>query len=416
MSRSPILRQSRRAIAFASAIPILTGTIASLSGCNMLKKEPASVPTAAAQKGPTVPEIDYASVRPNELGRIPVIMYHEIGNTPVRNDPALVRSPEQFRKDLQMLYDAGFLPVNLNDVATNSIDLPAGKSPVVLTFDDARESQFKLIETETAMKIDPDSALGIMDAFHKEHPEWEMRGTFFVLPKSQATMEPFGQVGLGNQKLSYLIEQGMEIGNHTTLHKSLRNMTPEQIQQEIGNANNVILEAVPDAKITAFAVPMGQFPREKQNLKYLMQGTFDGKPYDHLMVMAAAYRPIPSPSSKEYNPERLERIAPVDGLNGLQDWVKRLKAGSPYPLYVSDGDPNVVSFPKGDESMLNLAKLEEQGKVPKAYAAFGGSGGGKPIISSDEEAPADSSETSGTKPIMGGEDAAPAVEKPISGG
>jgi hypothetical protein len=90
-------------------------------------------------------------------------MYHEIGGKPVRKDPALVRTPDQFRQDLETLYAAGFLPVNMSDIASNSIDLPAGKSPVVLTFDDARGSQFKLIETDNAMKIDPDCALGIMD-------------------------------------------------------------------------------------------------------------------------------------------------------------------------------------------------------------------------------------------------------------
>jgi peptidoglycan/xylan/chitin deacetylase (PgdA/CDA1 family) len=205
----------------------------------------------------------------------------------------------------------------------------------------------------------------------------------------------------------------MEIGNHTTLHKSLRNMTPEQIQEEIGNANNEILAAVPDAKITAFAVPMGQFPRDKNNLKYLMRGTYQGKLYEHQIVMAAAYRPIPSPASTDYNPEGLERIAPIEGLNGLGDWVKRLKAGSPYALYVSDGDPNVISFPKGDDGKLDAAKAKKQGKLPNPYSAFGGSGGSKPIVSADEESPLEAPDA---KPIMGGSDSATVTEKPITGG
>ncbi|MES2464286.1 MAG: polysaccharide deacetylase family protein [Armatimonadota bacterium] len=420
VSRPRVLRHSRRVIAIAAAVPLFTGTIAGLSGCAMLKnlgktEQPKAVPTAAVKKGPTPPDIDYAAVRPNELGRIPVIMYHEIGDKPDRRDPALVRTPVQFRKDLQTLYDAGFLPVNLNDIANNSIDIPAGKSPVVLTFDDARGSQFKLIETENAMKIDPNSALGIMDAFHKEHPEWAMRGTFFILPKSKATMEPFGQVGLGNQKIAYLLEQGMEIGNHTTLHKSLRRMTAAQIQEEIGNANNSILAVAPEAKITAFAVPMGQFPHDDGNLKYLMHGTFDGKPYDHKMVMAAAYRPIPSPAATDYNPGKLERIAPIDGLNGADYWIKKLKSGSPYPLYISDGDPNVISYPKGDDAKVNVAKLEEEGKLANAYSAFGGSGGAKPIVSADEESPS-ASDGSASKPIVNGDTSATVTEKPISGG
>jgi hypothetical protein len=102
------------------------------------------------------------------------------------------------------MYAAGFRPVNLSDVLDNAIDLPAGKSPIVLTFDDARKSQFHLIETDKAYKIDPDCAVGILDAFHKRHSDWPMRATFFVLPKSRLTLEPFGQPGLGPQKMSYL--------------------------------------------------------------------------------------------------------------------------------------------------------------------------------------------------------------------
>jgi peptidoglycan/xylan/chitin deacetylase (PgdA/CDA1 family) len=422
VSRPPVFYRSYRAIAIAAAIPLFAGTIAGLSGCGILKKfvkkeEPTPAPTIAVKKGPTAPAIDYASVRPNELGRIPVIMYHEIGNKPDRRDPGLVRTPAQFRKDLQNLYDQGFLPVNMYDVAINSIDLPPGKSPVVLTFDDARGTQFKLIETADSMKIDPDCAVGIMDAFHKEHPEWKMRGTFFILPKSKATIEPFAQPGLGNQKIAYILDNGMEIGNHTTLHKSLRSMSPAQIQEEIGNANNQILAVAPEAKITAFAVPMGKFPN-KANAKYLMHGTFDGKPYDFKVVMAAAYRPIPSPASKAYTPEKLERISPIDGLNGMAYWIKKLKSGSPYPVYISDGDPNVISYPKGEDSDVDIAKLKVQGKLANAYSPFGGSGGAKPIVSGDASPAA----TGAAKPITGGaspaagESSATVTEKPITGG
>jgi hypothetical protein len=160
---------------------------------------------------------------------------------------------------------------------------------------------------------------------------------------------------------------------------------------------------------------MGKFPSKKENLKYLMHGTYDGKPYDFKVVMAAAYRPIPSPASTEFNPEKLERISPVDGLNGMADWVKRLKAGTPYPLYVSDGDPNVISYPKGDDSKVNVAKLKAQGKLANAYSPFGGGGGAKPIVSSDQETSAASAATD-VKPITGEESAATVTEKPITGG
>lgn len=387
-----------------------------INGCSLLKRksapEPPKVAVVPVKTGPKAPDIDYAAVRPNELGRIPVIMYHEIVLDNAPKKPPLSRTVSAFKKDLELLYAAGFRPVNMSDVVNDRIEVPVGKSPVVLTFDDARESQFRLIETEKALQIDPNCAMGILDAFHKAHEDWPMRAVFFVMPKSKVTMETFGQLGMGADKLQYIVSNGMEIGNHSTLHKSLRGMTPDQIQAELGNANNVILESVPQAKINVVALPMGQFPRDKKNWQYLRKGSYQGKPYEFQAVMDAAWRPIPSPASKEWDPARLERIDSVDGLNGIRDWITKLsKAGGMYQRYVSDGDPNVISFPKGSEQMIAMDRVKASGKLLNPYSPFGGTGGSKPIISADAGTPsvesASPTDAGVAKPIVG---AAPAAE------
>ena len=383
-------------------VTVLAGVAAVGAGCARPKTE-AKAPVRAVKHTP--PDIDYAKVRPNELGYIPVIMYHEIGGKPVKSDPSLVRQVDAFRKDVQLLYDAGFRPVNLSDVLEDRIDLPPGTSPVVLTFDDGRESQFRLIETSDALKIDPDCAMGVLDAFHKKHPDWEMRATFFVLPKSRKTMEPFGQLGRGAQKLDYLLKEGMEIGNHSTLHEDMSRMTPAQLQAEIGGAHNSLTAMAPEAKITAIALPMGKYPRNKAHWKYLTKGTYQGKSYEYKGAMKAAYRAIPAPANNTYDPLQLERVSCADVNWGVRDWIKRLTSGGMYPRYVSDGDPNVVSYPKGSESLVNTTKLAKQNKLANAYSPFGGDGGSKPIISAAEESPSSAKVPTTTvteKPITGG--------------
>jgi len=435
---------ARRRAVVVAALPLIAATLAA-PGCKLVdhfvKKptpSPSATPAVKVATGPTPPKIDYQTIRPNELGRIPVVMYHEIGGKPDPRDPALNRTVADFRADLQTLYDAGFRPVNMADVVNDRIDVPAGKSPVVLTFDDARATQFKLIDQANSQAIDPNSAVGVMADFHKSHPDWPLKATFYVLPKSKVTLEPFGQLGLGNQKMSWLVQNGMEIGNHTTFHKDLRRMTADQIQMEIGNANNVLntaLAEVPGFKIETMAVPMGRFP-SKANVKYLTHGVFGGKTYDYKCAMAASWRPIPSPDSKEFNPMKLERISPIDGLNGIRYWVKQLtQSGGTYLRYISDGDPNVISFPKGDESLINMAKIKAEGKLANAYAPFaGGVGGAKPIVMAPD---APSAAPGGPKPILaagappagGAADALPAAPagdqptvtekaspKPITGG
>jgi hypothetical protein len=390
----------------------LTVTAAVSSGCQFFNrnKNVAAAPTPApTPAGPQPPKIDFAAIRPNELGEIPVIMYHEVRGTKDDDRTGLTRSIASFKQDLEILYKNDFRPVNLGDVVNNRIDVPAGKHPVVLTFDDARASQFQLIETANSFKVDPNCAVGIMEEFAKKHSDWKLRATFFVLPKSKVTQDPFGQAGLGDQKMQYIVKQGMELANHSTHHRSFRPMTPEKIQEELGYAHNTILAGVPDAKIETVAMPMGQFPRNKQHWPYLLKGTYEGKTYQYKAAFLAAWRPIVSPAHKKYNPLQLERINAVNGTNGIRDWVKKLKSGSGGQVYISDGDPNVVSYPKAEAAFANVNKLKAEGKLAHAYSPAGGGSGAKPIVGAAEDGvkaedmPGDTVDTSppGSKPISG---------------
>ena len=419
------------------AVLLLPSIVLAASGCNTLRKLPLvskitghresdvskHVPVLPAKPTPPAPpQIDYAKVRPNELGRIPVVMYHEIGGKIPKRDVGLVRSVADFEKDLDLLYAAGFRPVNMGDVMAGKIDVPAGMSPVVLTFDDARETQFRLLETDKSLKVDPTCAVGVLQAFNKKHADWGLKATFFVLPKSKATLDAFGQYGLGDQKLQYLLDKGFEIGNHTVLHHSAAHMTPEQLQAEIGGANNLLLASVPKAKISVVALPMGVYPRNKADWKYLISGSFEGKTYSYDGAMAAAFRPVPSPFNKQFNPLHMERISPMDkDPNGLRNWIVKLSAGSGN-RFVSDGDPRTVSYPKSFASLVNDTAIKSDGLVANAYAPFGGAGGAKPIIADGD---ATGSDTASTKSIAAdGEstkadstkvDSLPTTAKPISG-
>jgi peptidoglycan/xylan/chitin deacetylase (PgdA/CDA1 family) len=368
-------------VAPATLVALGMGVFA-LGGCQFLPgAKTATAPTPAPTPTPVpLPKIDYAKVRPNELGVIPVIMYHEVKGTKDDDKYGLTRSLASFRQDLEVLRKANFYPVNLGDVVNGVVEVPAGKSPVVLTFDDARPSQFQLNETAESYKVAPDCAVGIMEEFAKQNPkDWALRGTFFVLPKSKVTIEPFGQAGLGDQKMAYLVKQGFEIGNHSTHHRSFRGYTPAQIQEEVGNANKVIMAGVPTAKIRVIALPMGVFPRDKKNWQYLLKGTYGGVSYQYDAAFLAAWRPMPSPASKEYDPLRLERINAINTTNGIRDWVKKLTTGGAQgmALYVSDGDPNTVSYPKAIAAQANTARIEKQGRIANAYETAGG--GAKPI-------------------------------------
>jgi hypothetical protein len=105
------------------------------------------------------------TLAPNELGLVPVLMYHDIIDVP-ETDVAYTRTLADFRAELQRLYDANYHVIPLQDLVSGQLDVPAGKHPVVLTFDDGIANQFRfLIAADGSTSIDPTSA-----AFSPYHP------------------------------------------------------------------------------------------------------------------------------------------------------------------------------------------------------------------------------------------------------
>ncbi|MFX4262843.1 putative glycoside hydrolase [Pelotomaculum propionicicum] len=142
------------------------------------------------------------TVGANELGQVPVFSYHQIDY----DQSPLSRTPEEFRSDLQELYDRNYVLISLSDYITGSIDIPAGKSPAVLTFDGGSPGQFRLLEQQNGGPVpDPDSAVGILMDFSSKHPGFGHTATFF------ANAEPFGQPQYLQDKLQMLNQWGFEI-------------------------------------------------------------------------------------------------------------------------------------------------------------------------------------------------------------
>jgi hypothetical protein len=135
---------------------------------------------------------------PNELGRIPILEYHLIGDSAAR----WMRERGQFRKDLEMMYERGYRPVSVADLVDKKIDLPAGLSPIVFTFDDASPGQFSYIERNGQLEIDPGSAVGIWLDFARQHPDWGNKAVFCMLSGAEAGRSFFGNKDIEGQKTS----------------------------------------------------------------------------------------------------------------------------------------------------------------------------------------------------------------------
>lgn len=284
---------------------------------------------------PTLAEIQ-SRYHPNELGKVLILEYHEVGGSEAR----WRRSSENFRKDLETLYEKGYRLVNLRDYLAGKIDLPAGLSPVVLTFDDSDPGQFRYIIKDGQPVIDPDSAVGMIMAFHEQHPDFGVAGTFYVL-----WPYPFGQKDYARQKISFLINNGFEIGNHTVHHTSLSDLSPDEVRSELAMPNKYVSEIVPGYATDSLALPNGVSPKDPELLK---AGSSDGIAYQMKAVLLVGAAPAPSPFSKDFNPYRLPRVQAIQ--SELDKWLSNLS--DPTRRYISDGHPEVISAPKQLELTL----------------------------------------------------------------
>lgn len=302
-------------------------------------------PASSDGSNPQTPQpvAEPPTFQPNELGQIPILEYHHLGPEPEQ----FVRTPDQFRADLQWLYDNGFYVVNLHDILTDNINVPAGKRPVALTFDDSPSTQFSLIPlSDGRLAIDPNCAIGIMERFFVEHPDFGRGGHFAVLPNYFFDWDPVeghpDQTPYIQAKFEWLVANGYEIGNHTMDHANLSTMTNAEIKEQLAEANDVIHEILPDVPIEIITLPYGMYPDGGDGT--LLRGfDYQGSHYEWEAALLVGANPTVSPLSTKYDPFAMARIQAFD--EELDKWFA-VFTEQPGILYVSDGDPNTVTIPE----------------------------------------------------------------------
>jgi hypothetical protein len=284
---------------------------------------------------------------PNELGRIMVLEYHLIGD---RNS-TYSRERGQFRKDLELLYSRGYRPVNMSDVLDKKLNLPRGLSPVVFVFDDASPEQFRYIDNNGKLEIDPTSGIGIWLDFKKTHPDWDNKAVFCLLNGAAAGHNFFGDRGIQGQssqwrfqKVKWLADNGFELCDHTVWHAQLSKFPDAIVQEQIARNALAIDSAVPGYKIRAMALPQGLWPK---NRALASKGSWTdpktGKTvnYSWPVVFEVAGGPMRSPYDPAFNPGSTPRIQVIG--DAIERTINRLEQSG--NMYVSDGNPSIVARP-----------------------------------------------------------------------
>lgn len=302
----------------------------------------------------------YEEYKVNELGRVPIMMYHGIHNKEAKytggniDKDGYQRTAEAFRKDLEMYYEKGYEMIPLKDYVNGIIDVSLGKSPLILTFDDGLENNIKVtgVDEEGNIQIDPNSAVGILEEFKQKHKDAKVTATFFV------------NGGLFNQKeynekiLNWLVDHGYDVGNHSYTHPDFKTISEEKAIQEIGSVYALLEQTIPGKYVSIVALPFGSpYVKTHKNFNHIIEGTYEGKNYQTISTLRVGWESEVSPFDTTFDPLFLKRIRAYDN-NGKDfditynfNYLEKTK-------YISDGNKDNVVVPKGKESQINTKNLQ----------------------------------------------------------
>ena len=306
--------------------------------------------TPAVTESLSLSDAQLKTLHVNEVGRVPILEYHELGPNPRGAGYAtrmMHRSVEEFEQDLQRLYEEGYRPVNLSEYLDNKMPLAAGTSPVILTFDDARSTQFRY---RSDGSLSPTCAIGLLQAFHENHPDWLLKGMFYVLPEGA-----FGSEMYASKKMRALLKMGFELGNHTRSHNYFNRMSDAAIIKEIAQGKRLTEKMAPGANLNTLALPGGCKPRS-HNYGVLKQGVYKGTYYTNRAVLDAWGGNAPSTISVKFDPLRIPRVLGVNGSGGVEEALDELKENRGQ-RYVCSGDPTSVTIPIRLAKFVNTARL-----------------------------------------------------------
>jgi len=238
------------------------------------------------------------SLKPNEAGQIMVLMYHNIRSG--RED----LGSEQLRTSVRILsisMKKVIRPIRLSDYVKGHITTEAGKTPIVLTFDDANLNNFNYLEDGS---IDPDSAVGILVEFNETHPDFPLHATFF-----SNGVNPFRQSELIQKKIDFLLANGLDIGNHSKEHMHFKDATQADLEYQLGAQVQYLQKYVPnDYAINTLALPYGSRPKDKNLEIFLQKGSYEDVSYENVAILNVGWMPALSPFHKAFNPLSIPRV------------------------------------------------------------------------------------------------------------
>ena len=283
----------------------------------------------------------------NELGKVPIMMYHGIKNIKSSDTKYIggnvdkdgyTRTAEAFREDLEFYYQKGYRMVKLSDYVNGDISVEYGYSPIVLTFDDGNDNNIKVngLDQDGNIIIYPDSAVGILEEFKKIYPDYGVTVIFFV------NGGLFNQPEYNDKIINWLVDNGYEVGNHTRGHENFTKINTDKTQEVVGYMYNKLESIIGDKYSKIVALPFGSpYNKTHQNYKYIINGEYNGEVYETVAALRVGWEPEVSPYDKEFDKTFLKRCRAYDN-NGKDFDIEMVFRILDKTRYISDGNKKTI--------------------------------------------------------------------------
>ena len=268
----------------------------------------------------------------NELGKVPIMMYHGIrkktststgtigGNV---DKDGYNRTPDAFREDLEFYYKNGYRMIRLNDYINDFIDVELGYSPIILTFDDGNADNFKVIGKNDDGSLD----------------------TYNSVTNKNTTSNECNQPDYNEEIIKWLVENGYDVGNHTKTHLDIKKSSGERVQKEIAYVYDELEKIIPDKYVKIIALPFGSpYKKTHENYKYVLETNYNDKTYKTDAALRVGWEPEVSPFSKYYDKTFLKRCRAYD-IAMVFNMLKKSR-------FISDGEPDFITILESDKDKI----------------------------------------------------------------
>ena len=300
--------------------------------------------------------INYEELKVDESGNVPIMMYHGIHNVTDNeytggnvDKDGYQRTTQAFINDLEFYYNSGYRMIRLEDYVNGIIDVEAGYSPIIITFDDGLSNNLKVtgLDSNGNIIIDPNCAVGVLESFKQKYPDYNVTATFFI------NGGLFNQSEYNEKILNWLVDNGYDIGNHTYSHVDFTTVSKEKSVQEVGSMYNLLDKYIPGKYVNIVALPFGSpYDKEHENFNSILNGVYNDKEYNTIATLRVGWEADYSPFNKNFDKTFLKRIRAYDN-NGKEFDIEMNFDILENNRYISDGDKNTITIPKDKEDKIN---------------------------------------------------------------